>query len=123
MTKIAESLLSKKPTSHRQLRVGEEIRRIVAQLVMRGDLRTEQPLDSITITHADVSPDLKNATIYIMPLGGEARDEALESLQGASKQIRHQLSKELRLKFIPNLKFTLDTSFDQAQRIEELLKS
>lgn len=69
-----------------------------------------------------MSPDLQNATVYMMPLGGQFREETLAYLIEITWAIRHQLGKELHLKFTPALRFRLDESFDQAQRIEELLK-
>lgn len=111
-----------KERSQRQLRVGQEIRRILAEIVIReGFLDEANFQQSVTITEVQVSPDLKNATAFVMPLGGVNSDELIEDL---TKQIHHYrsvIAKQLKTKYIPNLYFKIDTTFDQAEKISRLL--
>jgi ribosome-binding factor A len=111
-----------RPVSHRQLKVGEAIRHILANLFLQAELPMPGLPVSVTITQVKMSPDLQNATVYIMPLGGQFREETLAYLIEVAGYIRYQLGKELHLKFTPALRFRLDESFEKAQRIDELLK-
>ncbi len=110
--------------SVRQLRVGEEIRHCLAGLLARGDLRDPALRSmSITVSEVRVTPDLRNATVFVMPLGGGAVDAAIEALGRASPFLRSRIGKELRLRYLPNLAFRRDPTFDAANRIDELLRS
>ncbi|NBC32757.1 MAG: 30S ribosome-binding factor RbfA [Alphaproteobacteria bacterium] len=110
--------------SQRQLRVGEEIRHSLSAILMRGDLRDPVLKDaSITVTEVRISPDMRNATAFILPLGGEHAPEVLEALKRAAPFLRAQVAHAVRLKFAPALMFELDTSFDHAERITRLLHS
>lgn len=113
---------SRAPT-HRQLRVGEEVRHILSALFLRSEFPEPGLPTSVTITQVKMSPDLQNATVYIMPLGGQYREETLTYLKDIAGYIRHQLGKELQSKFTPALRFRLDESFDKAERIEKLLSN
>jgi len=110
--------------SQRQLRVGENIRHTLSEIISRGDIRDED-LDnvSITITEVRPSPDLRNATIFAMPLGGINENQVIEALNRNAKFIRGQLSKMVSMKYLPKLKFTPDHSFGEADHIEKLLNS
>lgn len=108
--------------SHRQLRVGEEVRHILSTLFLRSELPVPGLPTSVTITQVQMSADLQNATVYIMPLGGQYKEETLAYLKEVTGHIRYHLGKELTSKFTPSLRFRLDESFDQAERIEKLLK-
>lgn len=108
--------------SYRQLRMGEEVRHILSTLFLRSEFPEPGLPTSVTITQVKMSPDLQNATVYIMPLGGLYREETLAYLKEIASYIRHQLGKELQSKFTPALRFHIDESFDQAERIEKLLK-
>jgi ribosome-binding factor A len=108
--------------SYRQLRMGEEVRHILSMVFLRCEFPEPGLPTSVTITQVKMSPDLQNATVYIMPLRGEYRQETLAYLKDHGGYIRYQLGKELKSKFTPALRFHLDESFDQAERIEELLK-
>ena len=110
--------------SHRLLRVNENIRHAVSEIIGRGDLR-DPDLDgvSVTVTEVRCSPDLRNATIFIMPLGGLNVQAACDGLNRCSRYIRGQLSSALRLKYMPKLKFILDDSFGEADHIQQLLNS
>jgi ribosome-binding factor A len=112
---------NREPTQ-RQLRVGEELRHALARILQRGELRDPALQDvAITVTEVRVSPDLKNATAFVMPLGGRNRAEALDALNRSAGYLRGQLAREVPLRFSPGLAFALDTSFDHASRINELL--
>jgi len=114
-----------KAPSQRQLRVGEELRHVLAGLLERGELHDPALRDiSITVTEVRASPDLKNATVYVMPLGGAAEDmaKALEGLTRAAPFIRHCLAEKVHLRHTPRLSFTADTTFDNAGHIDDLLR-
>jgi ribosome-binding factor A len=108
--------------SQRQLRVGEELRHALARILQRGELRDPALQGAVvTVTEVRVTPDLKNATAYIMPLAGREADGVLEGLGRSAGFLRGQLAREVPLRFTPGLAFALDTSFDHASRINELL--
>lgn len=109
--------------TQRQLRVGEELRHAIARLIERGELRDPDLAGrSITVTEVRVSPDLKNATVFVMPLGGRGEAETLAALKRAQAHIRGVVAHEVRLRHAPRFSFQLDTSFDNAVRIETLLR-
>ena len=108
--------------SQRQLRVGEELRHALSRILQRGELRDPDLQDvAVTVTEVRVSPDLKNATAYVMPLGGARRAEVVAALARSAGYLRGQIAREVPLRFTPGLAFALDTSFDHASRINELL--
>jgi ribosome-binding factor A len=108
--------------SQRQLRIGEEIRHAVAQMLERREFHEPALQDvSVTVTEVRISPDLKNATAYIMPLGGDQAAEVLEALTRARPFVRKQVGKTMRLRHVPNISFEMDETFDQASKIETLL--
>ncbi len=108
----------------RQLRVGEEIRHALAGILMRGELHDPDLENvSVTVTAVDVSPDLRNATAYVTPLGGTHQAEVVAGLNRCAKWLRGQVAGQVRLKFAPNITFRLDQSFDQAERVEALLRA
>ncbi len=108
--------------SQRQLRVGEELRHALAEVLLRGDLRDPDLRDvSLTVTEVRVSPDLRRATAYVLPLGGDATAPAIAALGRAAPYLRGQVGRLVRLKFTPALVFEADTSFDYALRIDRLL--
>lgn len=110
--------------SQRQLRVAEEIRHILAGVLMRGELRDPVLSGvSVTISEVRISPDLKNATAYAMPLGGALTGEVLKALNKSAPFLRSQVGKVLQLRYAPSLNFVEDTSFDEAHHIDELLRS
>jgi len=110
--------------SQRQLRIGELIRHALSESLERRELR-DPGLDqvSVTVTEVQISRDMKNATAFVMPLGGGGTDRVLESLSRAVPFFRRCLSKRVSLRRVPALSFELDKSFDNANRINELLKS
>lgn len=115
-----------KGPSQRQLRVAEEIRHALAQIFERGELRdpalTERP---ITVTEVRVSPDLKSATAFVVPLGGgkEAEVKLVEALVRASSHLRSLVAQQMSLKHAPRLGFKRDESFEEADKIEAILRS
>jgi ribosome-binding factor A len=100
--------------SHRQLRVGELIRRTLADILARGDIH-DPDLNrySITVGEVRTSPDLKVATAFVVPLGGKGQDDILELLNRNRGELRRAVSKNLTLKFSPELRFRLDDTFDR----------
>ncbi len=110
--------------TQRQLRVGEEIRHALAEVMERGDFRDPALTDArVTVTEVRVSPDLRNATVFVTPLGGIGdRAVLLEALNRAAGFLRGQLGRRIRTKFTPALTFTADTSFDHAERIDAALR-
>lgn len=115
---------SSKPPSQRQLRVGEEMRHVLATFLGRGELRDPVLKEaSITVTEVRVSPDMKNATVFVMPLTGSGAEEVLEALRRAAPFLRGQVGREMALRYTPQLRFELDRSFDEAARIEAMLRS
>ncbi len=112
-----------RPPSQRQLRVGEELRHALARIFERGTLRDPALIGVVvTVTEIRVSPDLKNTTAFVMPLGGAHVAQVLEGLARSAGYLRRELAKAVPLRFAPNLSFALDTSFDHASRIDALLR-
>ncbi len=113
-----------KAPSQRQLRVGEEIRHALAEVLERGEIRDpDVAARPITITEVRVSPDLRNATVFAVPLGGGDTGSMLAGLKRVRPYLRHELSRRLRLRVVPDLSFQPDTSFDVAGRIDALLRN
>ena len=115
-----------KPTgpTQRMLRVGELVRHALAQVFSRGEI--DDPLlegKVITVPEVRMSTDLKLANAYIMPLGGEGADEIVAALNRHHKFIRGRVAPELNLKFAPDLKFFVDSTFDEYGKIDALLRS
>jgi ribosome-binding factor A len=107
--------------SQRQLRVGELIRRTLSELLMRGDIH-DPDLNRMSVTVGEVrtSPDLKIATAYVMPLGGEGQDNLIELLARNKGELRRLIGKKLELKYAPDLRFRLDSTFDQMDETRRL---
>ncbi|WP_415182159.1 30S ribosome-binding factor RbfA [Phaeovulum sp.] len=103
-----------KGPSQRQLRVGELIRRTLSDVLLRGDVH-DPDLNRISVTVGEVStsPDLKIATAYVSPLGGQGGEEMLKSLRRNSAELRHLVAKGLTLKYAPELRFQMDETFDR----------
>ena len=109
--------------SQRQLRVGEELRHLLAALIERGDMRDPDLRGaSITVTAVDVSPDLRNATAFVMPLGGQDEQRLLAAMRRAAPWFRAQVGERAGLRYAPELRFEIDRSFDEADRIGSLLR-
>ena len=112
-----------KPISQRQLRVGEMIKQALGTLFIRDEAKIPNlSTREITVTEVRMSPDLKTAKIFVMPLGGKNTEEIIEKLKMSSFIIRKVLSKKIIMKFLPKLFFVKDDSFDYAEKIENLIK-
>jgi ribosome-binding factor A len=114
----------RKGGSIRLLRVGEEIRHILSDVLARGHLR-DDVLDthSITVSQVKVSPDLRHATVFVEPLGGADEAAVLEALNRHARALKGQLGRQLTTKYIPDLAFRTDDTFANAMRIDALLRS
>ena len=110
--------------SQRMLRVAELIRHSMAELLARGDV-LDPVLEThvVTVPRVRMSPDLKLATVYIMPLGGKDSPEVIEALERHKKYLRGEVARKINLKFSPEIRFRMDDSFDNAAKIDALLNS
>jgi len=108
----------------RQLRVGELIRHALAEMLSRGDIQ-DPTIEShmITIPEVAMTADLRLATIYVMPLGGRDAKPVLEALERNKKFLRGEIAHRVNLKFAPELRFRIDERFDEAERIEKILRT
>jgi len=108
--------------SQRQLRVGEELRHALADMFQRGMLRDPALIDvTVTVTEVRLSPDLKNATAFIMPLGGQHVEEVMAGLKRSAGFLRRELARAVPLRYAPSVGFEIDHSFEHASRINALL--
>lgn len=110
--------------SQRQLKVGELIRHALAEIFARGEIVDDVLTNaSLTVSEVRMSPDLKLATAFVLPLGGTGAAEAVSHLDQHKRFLRGELARRVNLKFMPEIRFKLDTSFDASRRIDELLAS
>ena len=111
------------PYSQRQLRVGELIKQSLGQIFLRDEAKVPiLETKNITVTEVRMSPDLKNARAYVIPLGGKNTDKVVDTLTEFSYLIRKALSKKIDMKFLPKVYFVSDKSFDYAEKIERLIQ-
>ena len=111
-------------SSQRQLRVGEELRHALAQLLRPGELRDPALYDAnVTVTEVQVSPDLRNATAFVMPLGGANAADIIAALRRSAPFLKGRVARTMRLRLAPNLSFALDSAFGNAERIAAVLHS
>ena len=111
------------PFSQRQLRVGELIKQSLGQIFLRGEAKVPNlETKNITVTEVRMSPDLKNARAYVIPLGGKDAEKTVNLLTEFSYLVRKALSKKIYMKFLPRISFINDKSFDYADKIERLIK-
>ena len=109
--------------SQRQLRVGELIKQNLGQIFLRDEAKVPNiNTKNITVTEVRMSPDLKNAKAYVIPLGGKDTEKAVNVLTEFSHLIRKALSKKIDMKFLPKVYFVGDNSFDYAEKIEKLIQ-
>ena len=110
--------------SQRQLRVGETVRHAVAEILAQGGVH-DPVLEGhlITVPEVRMSPDLKLATVYVMPLGGHDTDGVIAALDQNKKFLRGEIARRVNLKFAPDIRFRVDERFDEAERIEKLLRT
>lgn len=116
--------MREKAPSQRQLRVGEELRHAIARILERGEIRDPNVAGrGVTVTEVSVSPDLHQATVFLVPLGGGDTGPLLEGLKRAAPFLRREVARQVKLRVVPEFSFAADTSFDRAKRIDELLNS
>lgn len=116
--------LSTKSPSARPLKVGEAVRKALSEIFLRGETHVfELDNASITVSEVRVAPDLKNATAFVMPLAGSNKETILAALKEAAPYIRYLVSKKVDLRYMPRIVYKLDSSFDEAHRINSLLHS
>ena len=109
--------------SQRQLRVGEMIKQALGNIFMRGEAKLPNiETSNITVTEVRMSPDLKTAKAFVLPLGGKNANEVIDILKDFSFLVRKVLSKKISMKILPKLLFVKDESFDYAEKIENLIK-
>ena len=110
--------------SQRQLRVGEQVRHAIAEILAQGSVH-DADLEGhiITVPEVRMSPDLKLATIYVMPLGGRDTELVIAALERNKKFLRGEVARRVNLKFAPDIRFRVDERFDEAERIEKLLRT
>jgi len=113
-----------KAPSQRQLKVGELIRHALAEIFARGEI-VDEVLNqfSLTVSEVRMTPDLKLATVFVLPLGGEGAEDAVKHLDQHKRFLRGELAIRVSLKFMPEIRFKIDTSFASSKRIDELLAS
>lgn len=112
--------------SQRQLRVGEQIRHIIAETLLRGHFRDEALINlaaNITVTEVRPSPDLKQATAYVISLGGEKMDVLLPALNNNAPAFQKDINEKANLKFTPKIRFKEDTSFESVQKLDSILNN
>ena len=111
------------PFSQRQLRVGELIKQSLGQIFLKDEAKVPTLITkNITVTEVRMSPDLKNARAYVIPLGGKDTDNTVDVLTKFSHLVRKALSKKIDMKFLPKVSFIGDKSFDYAEKIEKLIQ-
>ena len=108
--------------SVRLLRVGEQVRHVLSEILQRGDVHDDTLASHlVSITEVRMSPDLRHAIVFVKPLLGQNEDEVLKALRTHTAFFQREVAKRLGLKFAPRLQFKPDESFDEAERIERLL--
>ncbi len=110
--------------SQRQLRVGETVRHAIADILSHGSVH-DPDLEGhiITVPEVRMSPDLRLATVFVMPLGGQDTDVVIAALERNKKFLRGEVARRVNLKFSPDIRFRVDDRFDEAERIEKLLRT
>jgi ribosome-binding factor A len=109
--------------SQRQLRVGEEIRHALATIFLRGDMPWPRGFEApmVTVTEVQVSPDLKHAHVFVMPLGGVKLNETVQALNDIAGFFRHEIAQTVELRYTPRMSFKADNSFTYAEHINKIL--
>ena len=116
--------VSKPPTTHRAERVGELIRHAIAEILARGEIIDDTfERHPLTIPAIRMSSDLRLASVSVMPLGGEGGVAVVDALNRHKKELRALVARKVNIKFAPDLRFALDSSFDAQARIDALLKT
>ena len=118
-----KNLATNRPFSQRQLRVGELVKQNLGELLLRNEAKIPKFNSKlITVTEVRMTPDLKTARVYVIPLGGIDTKETVKILTEYSHLVRKALSKRLDIKFLPKLTFVEDNSFEYAEKIEKIIK-
>lgn len=114
--------MAEREPSQRQLRVAQEIKKIIAQFINRGEVRNLEGINTlVTITKVTVSPDLKYCTVWFITSNGDFLQEVLGGLQLASNYFRKQVGAKTSLRYVPEINFRVDKSFEEVDKIEKLL--
>lgn len=110
--------------SQRQLRVGELVRHALAEILQRGEIH-DPAFDGTVVTVPEVrmTPDLRQATVFVVPLGGKGGEPMVDAFERNKRYLRGEIARRVRLRYAPDLAFRLDTSFDEADRVDALLRS
>lgn len=120
---MANAKRSRRTASKRQLRVGEELRHIISGILSRDFIHDPDVAGiSVTITEVKTSPDMRNATVFVTPLGGVNEEKVIAGLNRTSGVIQGEMGRQLTMKFTPKLVFKRDESFEYASHIDQLLK-
>ena len=120
----SQSPRSGQSRTQRQLRVGELLRHALVDILGRGELRDPDLVGaSVTVTEVRVSPDMRNAAVFVMPLGGTRTDEVVAALGRAAPYLRRLIGGAVTMKYLPALSFMADPAFDEGSKIETLLRS
>ena len=110
--------------SVRLLRVGEQVRHVLSELLQRGDVHDETLQNHlVSITEVRMSPDLRHATVFVKPLLGQDEEEVLKALRTNTAYLQSEVARRVRMKYAAKLKFVPDESFDQGGRIDAILRS
>jgi len=113
-----------KGPSQRQLRVGEEVRHALAWILERGEVRDPELSGvAITVTEVRIGPDLRNATAFVVPLGGGDPARVIRALNRAAPFLRRRVARSVRLKYVPGIEFAADDTFDRVEKIDALLRA
>lgn len=114
----------KQPEGQRQLRVGEEIRHVISGTLQHGGFDDPVLMNSslVTCTQVKISPDLKNATVFVMPLGGAHVEEIVEALNLQAYYFQKEIARNMKMKFTPRLTFKGDETFGEAEKIDRILR-
>lgn len=121
---MSERKHGKSEPSQRQLRVGEQIRHILAETLRRGHFHDPilfEAAERVTVSEVQVSPDMRQATAYVLTLGGTGMDSVLPALNDAAPVFQKEINKGVSMKFTPKIRFAYDHSFEEADKIERLL--
>jgi len=120
---MASRKVPSKTASKRQLRVGEQLRHILSEVLAEGNIHDPDVAGtSVTVTEVQPSPDMRNATAYVIPLGGENEKAIIAGLNRSAGFIQGEMGRQLSMKFTPRLTFKKDESFDYSSHIDELLR-
>ncbi len=115
---------SKRGPSQRQLRVGESLRKALSEVFLRNEIADPDLASAmVTVSEVRASPDLKNATVFVLPLGGDNQDKVVSALKRHKKFVRGEVARRVSLRHMPELIFELDATFDQSSHVDALLRS